>query len=241
MTKMLELLKLEYEPVAIYRADSIPKGAAVQEDGFCSVPTLLFTVVKTGKKAAATIDTVRCPNAKVGYGFNTEENIDGSALFLSCGIEGKMPGMKKKKSPRHAKIYLEGQKGYQNNDVIVFAPISIALAENAPIEVVVFYAAPNHLSALCTLVSYDSETAEAGTIMPYSAGCQSIYQMAKNEGERENPRAILGMTDFTPRQFADPDKLTFAVPYSLYQRMESNADTSFLVEQEWQSLIGKQR
>jgi hypothetical protein len=179
---------------------------------------------------------LRCPNAKVGYGFCGQENIDGSALFLSCGIAGQMPGKKKKKSPHHAKVYLEGIKNYSNDDVIVFSPISKALAENAPIEVVVFYAAPNHLSALCTLVSYDSETADAGTLMPYSAGCQSIYQMAIIEGESENPRAILGMTDFTPRQFADSDKFTFAVPYKLYLRMEENAGGSFLEENEWQSL-----
>ena len=239
MNKLLELLKLDYEPVAIYRAKEIPEGATVQTDGFCSVPTLLFSVVKTGKIAAATKDMLRCPNAKVGYGFCGEENIEGTALFLSCGIEGKMPGTKKKKSPHHAKVYLEGLKSYHNDDVIVFAPISTAIADGAPIEVIVFYAAPNHLSALCTLVSYDSETAEAGTIMPYSAGCQSIYQMAKIEGEKSHPRAILGLTDFTPRQFADPDKLTFAVPYSLYQRMESNSETSFLTEREWQNLINK--
>jgi hypothetical protein len=237
MSKMLELLKMEYEPVAIYRGEDIPEGATVQTDGFCSVPPLLFSVVKTGNKAAAKKDMLRCPNAKVGYGFCGQENIDGSALFLSCGIEGQMPGTKKKKSPHHAKAYLEGIKSYENDDVIIFAPISKALAENAPIEVVIFYAAPNHLSALCTLVSYDSETAEAGTIMPYSAGCQSIYQMAKVEGERDNPRAILGMTDFTPRQFADSDKLTFAVPYKLYQRMEENSEGSFLEGKEWQSLV----
>jgi hypothetical protein len=45
------------------------------------------------------------------------------------------------------------------------------------------------------------------------------------------------MTDFAPRQFVDPDKLTFAVPYKLYQRMEENAAGSFLEEKEWQSLI----
>lgn len=237
MSKMLELLKLQYEPVAIYRGKDIPAGAAVQTEGFCSIPTLLFSVVKTGNTAAANKNMLRCPNAKVGYGFCGEENADGSALFLSCGIEGQMPGTKKKKSPHHAKVYLEGLKSYSNDDVIIFSPISKAIAENAPIEVVVFYAAPNHLSALCTLVSYDSETAEAGTIMPYSAGCQSIYQMAKMEGERENPRAILGMTDLVPRQFADPDKLTFAVAYKLYQRMEDNAAESFLAENDWMSLI----
>jgi hypothetical protein len=237
MSKMLALLKLEYEPVAIYRGKEIPAGANVQTDGFCSVPPLLFSVAKTGNTAAATKDMLRCPNAKVGYGFCGQDNIDGSALFLSCGIEGQMPGTKKKKSPHHAKVYLNGLKSYDNDDVIIFSPISKAIAEDAPIEVVVFYAAPNYLSALCTLVSYDSETSDAGTIMPYSAGCQSIYQMAKIEGENENPRAILGMTDFTPRQFADPDKLTFAVPYKLYQRMEENAEGSFLEENDWQSLV----
>ena len=237
MSKFLELLKMEHEPVAIYRGKKIPDGATVPTDSFCSVPSLLFSVVKTGNKAATTKNMLRCPNAKVGYGFCGQENIDGSALFLSCGIEGKMPGSKKKKSPYHAKVYLEGIKSYENDDAIIFAPISIALAENAPIEVVVFYAAPNHLSALCTLVSYDSETAEAGTIMPYSAGCQSIYQMAKIEGEQENPRAILGMTDFTPRTFAEPDKLTFAVPYKLYQRMDENSEGSFLEGKEWQKFV----
>ena len=129
MSKLLEYLKLEYEPVAIYRAKDIPEGMTIQTEGFCSVPTLLFSVVKTGKPAASTKDMLRCPNAKVGYGFCGEENPDGSALFLSCGIEGQMPGSKKKKSPHHARVYIDGMKSYENDDAIVFAPISQAIRE----------------------------------------------------------------------------------------------------------------
>lgn len=240
MGKLLELLKLEYEPVAIYRDSNVPSEAVVQQSGFCCMPTLLFSVVKKGKTAAATLSTLLCPGAKSSLGFGPCDDIEGSSHFLSCGIEGGMPGTHKKKTLQLAKDFLYSLKTYGNgDDTIVFSPISKAIADNAPIEVVVFYAAPNHLSALATIVSYAREKPDPATIMPYSSGCQSIYQMPLMEGESDNPRAVLGLTDLVPRVFADSDKFTFAVPYCLYKIMDKNAEESFLSGPEWKKFVEK--
>jgi len=72
-------------------------------------------------------------------------------------------------------------------------------------------------------------------IMPFGFACQQIYALPRAEGEKDDPHAILGMTDMYARRFVGRDELSFAVPFKLYRRMIEDLDTSFLTEDYYQN------
>ena len=52
-------------------------------------------------------------------------------------------------------------------------------------------------------------------------------------GESDDPHAVVGMTDMYARRFVGKDQMSFAVPYKLYQRMERDIDSSFLMKEKF--------
>ena len=51
--------------------------------------------------------------------------------------------------------------------------------------------------------------------------------------------AVVGMTDMYARRFIGKDQMSFAVPYSLYRRMEADVDGSFLVKEKFIDQMSK--
>jgi len=41
------------------------------------------------------------------------------------------------------------------------------------------------------------------------------------------------MTDLYARKFIEPQEMSFAAPYSMWKRMETNAGSSFLTMEKW--------
>ena len=113
-------------------------------------------------------------------------------------------------------------------DVIVFEDLDSAESEGKPIEVVVFLVDPARLTALMQLAAFSKTTPGPAAIMPYGHACQQIYAIPRAEGESDDPHAVVGMTDMYARRFIAKDLLSFAVPYKLYKRMDSDLDESFL-------------
>jgi hypothetical protein len=72
------------------------------------------------------------------------------------------------------------------------------------------------------------------------AGCHQIGINAFRETQKENPRAVIGLTDLSARKnvrhLLGKDVLTFAVPSRRFKEMEANVDGSFLVRNTWKSL-----
>ena len=242
-----QLIDLDSNPVAIYRAECIPEGAHVPE-GHCSIPPLFLMAAKNGKTCAADRAHIFCHGAVSGLGFGPIQSRQRSAWSMSVVPEEVRADM------RHAGS--GGQREYADceaalaqmseikdypgeDDAIVFEPLDEAEAKGAPIEVVALLADPTRLSALMILAGYDKRTPGSAVKILHSHACQEIYIIPKAEGDSDDPHAILGMTDLYARRFIDPDKFSFAAPYFLWKRMESNAGSSFLTMDKWAKALGK--
>jgi hypothetical protein len=110
-------------------------------------------------------------------------------------------------------------------------------------EVIIFFAPPDILSGLVVLTNYVAERPDA-VYIPFSSGCGSILTHPLKEGEKENPRAVLGMFDVSARPFVEADILTLAMPTKLFLALLANQDESFLITKSWEIVrkrIAKQK
>ncbi len=242
-----QLIDLDSHPVAIYRTDSIPEGASVPE-GHCGIPPLFLMAAKKGKTCAADRAHIFCHGAVSGFGFGPIQSRQRSAWSMSVVPEEARAemhhagsgGQREYADCEAALAQMSEIRDYPGkNDAIVFEPLETAEAKGAPIEVVALLADPTRLSALMILAGYDKKTPGSAVKILHAHACQEIYIIPKAEGDSEDPHAILGMTDLYARKFIDPDKFSFAAPYSLWKRMESNAGSSFLAMDKWAKALGK--
>ena len=240
-----ELLRMKCEPVAIYRAPSVPEGAHIPS-GHCSIPPLFLMAFRNGKTCAADREHVFCHGGVSGLGFGPIPSRQRSAW--SCSVVPE----EARKDMHHAGS--GGQREYVDSDAalaqmseikdfpdlkdaIVFEPLSVAEAKGAPIEVVSLLTDPTRLSALIILAGYDKKTPGSAVKILHSHACQEIYVIPKGEGESDDPHAILGMTDLYARKFVRPEEMSFSAPYSMWKRMEANAGSSFLTMEKWEKAL----
>lgn len=94
---------------------------------------------------------------------------------------------------------------------------------------------PDQLSALVTLSDYGRGSNTAVTA-PFGASCQSILY-AYAEGEKQEPRGVLGFFDISQRKRVQKDILSFTVPFKMYLELEGNVEGSFLQAEPWQKLL----
>lgn len=126
---------------------------------------------------------------------------------------------------------------------VVFKPLAdIDPAKEKP-KTIIFFANPDQLSALTVLANY-GRSGNENVIIPYAAGCQTIGIYPYHEAQSAQPRAIVGLTDLSARvyvrkQLGDPNLMTFAAPFALYEEMEQNVAGSFLERHTWQSLLSE--
>ena len=243
MSRLSEIIKLENHAVAIYRQDKVPEDAFVPQNGHCGIPPLFVRCVRLGEKCAADSEHSPCHGSKSGFGFGGIPNRQRTAWSASTVPEEvretmahKSNGMSYFKTPEIAMLQIDGIKDYgDGKDAIVFQDLDEAIKEDRPIEVVAFLVDPVRLSALQQLVAFAKTTPGPAAIMPYGFACQQIYALPRREGESDDPHAVIGMTDMYARRFIDRDKMSFAVPYKLYQRMINGLDDSFLSREKYQS------
>ena len=78
-------------------------------------------------------------------------------------------------------------------------------------------------------------------MIAFGSGCQSVSLLPYAEAQKENPRAVVGLTDITVRSMVDPDMLSFAVPYRMFLDMEENISGSFLEKHLWQRIVDRMK
>ena len=239
MGRLAEILKMENHPVAIYRNDKIPEGAFVPEP-HCGIPPLLVRCSRTGEVCSTDNEHSVCHGSKSGFGFGGISSRQRSAWSASVvpedaqNMKHKGTGQSYFKTPEIALLQMEPIKDYgDGSDAIVFQDLDDAVAQGKPIEVVVFLVDPTRLTALMQLASFSKETPGPVCIMPYGHACQQVYAIPRAEGESDDPHAVVGMTDMYARRFVGKDQMSFAVPYKLYQRMERDIDSSFLMKEKF--------
>lgn len=244
MGKIENILKLDMVPVAIYRDTEIPSDASVPS-AHCSIPSLFIKCARSGKKCAADKDHIFCHGAVSGFGFGGIPDRQRTAMRLStispeCSGEFKHEGKGDFRTPEIATLQIEPIKDYgDGQDAIVFQSLDEALDEGRPIEVVVFLCDPTRISALTLLAGFSRLSPGPATIVPYGHACQQIYAIPRAEGETDDPRGVIGMTDLYARRFVPADMLSFAVPFKLFQRMDDDIGNSYFGKDSWPETLKK--
>ena len=235
MGNLIDLLKPKYEPVAIYRSKEVPEGAEAPMKEHCIVGSMLVPAFN-GKTIAASKENVGCAGALNGLGFGGEDGEHRSSLLqiYSSGIEDRpgrsffcCPETAKKNYADKVPVYGDG------TDVVVLQPVTEAEKAGAPIDTVVFLVDPLEYSALVTLAGFFREIDDSVVRSMFALACEQIYVMPRQEGESDKPRMVLGMTEFYPRRFIDPDRMTLSMPYKLYKSLDDDCPYSFLKDEHW--------
>jgi len=117
----------------------------------------------------------------------------------------------------------------------VFKPIDQFERDKEP-EVVIFFAPPDILSGLFTLMNYALERTDA-VYAPFGSGCGTILTYPLKEAVKEQPRATLGMFDVSARPMVERDFLTLAMPYSIFLKLLENVSGSFLQTESWKKVL----
>ncbi|MCP4230790.1 MAG: DUF169 domain-containing protein [bacterium] len=230
-------LKLRYPPVAIVFSDAKPEAAIeLEEDSRVCVITTFVGAAK-GNTAAISRERHGCNGALNGLCLEKNEGTfyPGFEYFMSTGGGDYEEGEGYVKTPEIARSYLDNIPQISiPQKYVIFKPI-IELSDGEEPAVVVFLATPDQLSALTVLANYARETAN-NVIIPMGAGCHQICLLPYHYSLDGPCKAIVGMTDIAARKFYDPDVLTFAVPFAMFEEMEGNIEGSFLDKGGWKEL-----
>ena len=267
-SKIAKALALKYNPVAIILANEKPAKALQFKPGKWGCVMFLFANAARGKTAVFDKQTYGCWGGGVGLGFGNvykqfPGGVDCFTRFLSSGNKDWEKGrqvaeeLDRSGAKEFVDDFLEGERYVKNPDLVdqwlreelpimeidsryvLFKPLSDVDPVTDKPEVVVFVVDADQLSALVVLANYGREGMENVSI-PWAAGCQLIGIIPLNEGKKQKPRAVVGLTDLSARKnvrkLLGAEYLTFAVPWKMFLEMESNVEGSFLERPTWQSL-----
>lgn len=225
-------------PLAFYYTD---EGPGKKAGGGRGTPCVIAHLARAMKGEPLWLDaeTIGCPGGRRYLGF-AQELMPGFEHFLSCGIPGKMPSERYKKSPELVTELMKHQPPMAAPARwIVFKRWDTLGEADEPLAVV-FLARPDVLSGLFTLANFDAPDQYA-VIAPFCAGCGSIVQYPYQEGRSDRPRAVLGMFDVSARPFVPAGTLSFAAPWPLFARMVDNMKESFLITESWNKVRARMR
>lgn len=237
---LVKKLSLHYESVAVLLSNEKPEEALQSKEGKWSCIIPLFIAAAKGKTSVFERKTTNCPGGKAGLGFGQFPNYpDGIEYFLTVGKEGKFQGEGYIKNSELGEDFV---KCLPITDIpykyVIFKPLSqVDITKEKP-EIIVFYVNTNQLSALTVLANYYREGNE-NVMIPFASGCQSIFLLPYAETQKENPRAVVGLTDITVRPMLETDMLSFSVPYKMFLDMEKSVEGSFLEKHLWYRVVEK--
>ncbi len=237
-SRLARELKLRYTPVAVIYTDTKPGGALEPDSKGWSCVIAMVTAALKGSTVALSKKSIRCPGGKTGMGFGNSYRgrEDFMAYFLSTGKPGQIDGEGYKKSPELARRMIEASPAVDiPSNYAVLKPLDQVDMEKEKPALVIFYANADQLSALTVLANYDRPTND-NVIINMGSGCGTVCLYPYNEGLKEKPRAVVGLTDITARPHIDADLLAFVTPYSMFLEMEANVTGSFLERKDWKKL-----
>jgi hypothetical protein len=180
------------------------------------------------------IDSIGCSGGKRYLGFDSPTQ-PGFEHFLSCGIPGKIEGIRYKKTPELVKDQMKVQKPIKAPaKYIVFKRWEKLDGNDKPLAVI-FFAVPDIIAALFSLANFDEVDPDT-VITPTGSGCSQIVYFPYRELLSGQNRAVLGMFDLSARPYVTADILTFAVPWPKFTGMIENMDESFLITDSWDKI-----
>ena len=249
-----QAISLHFPPVAVHWTNTRPENAMQFKEGKWGCVMFLLCNAAKGRPAVADRKTYGCIGGGVGAGFGDvyTQFPGGIAEYISTGnpefcrsefgrqIASAMPeiehGERYVKDPELARKFIDWLPTVDMpEEFCTFQPLDMISGQDQP-EVVVFLANADQISALTVLANYARESNE-NVIAPFGAGCHQIGILPLAECRKDNPRAIIGLTDISARKntmaMIGHDYLTFAVPFKMFQEMEANVPGSFLERESW--------
>ncbi len=222
-------------PIACWYADDAvvaerPKPATAHR---CLIADLAN--VRKGNSLRFDAAAIGCSGGKRYLGFAQDVPPDFEH-FLSCGIPGKLEGIRFKKSPELVKEYEAQSPSFTAPGRYIVFRRWDKLGEADDPQVVIFFAPPDVLSGLYTLAGFDEADLNA-VYCPFCAGCGSIVKYPFLEKDASCPRAVLGMFDVSARPFVPGSTLSFAVPMKKFAAMINNMEESFLITESWKTVM----
>ena len=267
-SKIATALNLKHNPVAVIRADEKPEKSMQFKKGKWGCVMFMFANAAKGKTAAFDAETYGCWGGGVGLGFGNAYlefpgGVDCFAHFLSTGNnqweKGRQvaSGVEQAAGKKFSEDFLTGERYVENPELVkqwidalpitepetryvLFKPFADVDPVQETPATVVFVADADQISALVILANYARQGME-NVIIPWAAGCQTIGLLPFREGKSENPRAVVGLTDISARQYVrkllGAEYLSFAMPWKMFLEMENNVEGSFLQKNPWLSLL----
>lgn len=239
MTRTEALLECRYPAVSVFRCPSPPDRCATVTGGHCCLQTMLRPACE-GRSVCGDRSTLHCRGCWSGLGLGEEDDLDMIADAYSTGTE-EMPGNRFFDCPdrvRSAFIDHVPARG-SASDHVVMEPLETTLENGMVPEVVVFVADPVRVSALMTALGFDRGYPPLTVRFAYS--CQQLFLLPLLEGEKGEPHAVLGLTELYTRRFVDPDLMSVSMPWCMFERLEENADRTFLTGERWKRISEQNR
>jgi uncharacterized protein (DUF169 family) len=167
-----ERLGLREHPLGAYYTNDRPEGYTPKP----GIQTCMIGYLKRTRQNGETVYFDRehfgCPGGAYYMGF-VESPRPNLEYFLSCGIPGQMEGERYVKTPELAREFITQRKpSIAPGAYCVFKPIEKFQKEEKP-KVVIFFAPPDILSGLFTLINYALERVD-GVYAPFGSGCSSF-------------------------------------------------------------------
>lgn len=226
-SKLLDALKLAYEPVALVWSNERPKN--VIEFGEGKWGCLMFHLVAAAKghTAAISCSSFGCVGGGVGMGFGNcyLDFPGGCESFYRFLADGNLndpvgrqigEGMVAHGHNKMAEDFLHGERYVKDAEAtkrfvealpickipakyVIMRPLSEGDFQNEELRSITLLVNPDQLSALVVLANYAHPERENVGI-PFAAGCQIMGIFMYRERERDYPRALIGLTDLSARK-----------------------------------------
>jgi len=127
---------------------------------------------------------------------------------------------------------------------VIFTLLGKVKPDEKPVAVV-YLVDPIQLSGLSIFLGTLSNRPDPVLFPVRRAACQQIGAAVYAEAKEKEPRAILGYTDIAAREnvgeLIPGNMFTFTVPYSLYQKMESEVSDGVFTGPIWKELVGQNK
>jgi len=193
-----------------------------------------LSLVRKGRALCFDAESIGCSGGQECLGFRETGEPDDK-YFLSSGIPGKVRGERYKKTPEIAAEWLRLMPSFKAPARFIVFKRWESLNELDEPDVVVFFACPDVLSGLFTLVNF--EEAESNDVFaPFTSGCGSVVLYPFLEKDSVRPRAVIGLFDVSARRFVPENTLSFSVSMRKFERMVRNMEESFLSTNSWKAI-----
>lgn len=218
-------------PMVFFYSDSAGTAERIPESSGHRCLIADLARVRNGNSIAFGAESVSCGGGKRYLGFSDTIRPDFD-YFLSYGIPGKVEGERYIRTPEQVHRLMQEMRPLRTGKKYIIFKRWDHLEKDDEPEAVVFFATPDILSGLFTLVNFDHRDGD-GVIAPFGAGCASVVYHPWFENRKENPRTVIGMFDVSARPCVPADTLSFAVPMKRFEEIIGYMDESFLITGSW--------